>query len=323
MKILSWVVSGLMVCGGALELQAQDRYPSKPIQMVVPFSAGGAADIVARLIGAQMSSRLGQPIVVENKSGAGGAIATDYAAKAPADGYTVLMVSNTFTTLPVLNRKFSWNPTRDFRALYGVGSFPNVIVVHPDVPAKSMDELLALAKATPGAVTYASAGIGSTGHFSGELLAYLAKVSLTHIPYKGQPEAINDLLAGRLMMMPINSALVLQYVKSGKLRALAVTSATRSGMLPDVPTVAEATGLAGYEVGAWAGFVVRSDVPDPIARKLGETIGEIVNLPETTSQLVGLGMVMSPQNAQEFGRYISSESDKWAKVISSAHISLE
>lgn len=323
MKAVSFIIAGLMACGSGFEAQAQDRYPAKPIQMLVPFSAGGAADIVARMIGGQMSVRLGQPIVIDNKAGAGGAIATDFAAKAPADGYTVLMVSNTFVTWPALNRKFSWSPTKDFRALYGVGSFPNVIVVHPDVPAKSMDELLALAKAKPGAVTYGSAGIGTTGHFSGELLAYMANVSLTHIPYRGQPEAINDLLAGRLMMMPLNSALASQYVNSGKLRALAVTSATRSAMLPDVPTVAEAAGLTGYEVGAWAGFVVRSDVSDPIAQKLGDTIGEIVNLPETKLKLAELGMTLSPRNAQKFGGYISSESDKWAKVISFAHISLE
>lgn len=299
---------------------AQD-YPKGPIKIIVPFSAGGIVDSIARLIGEKLSTQYGQPVVVENKVGAGGAIGTDFVAKAPADGYTLLLVSPGHAVGPSLQKGVAWNPVRDFKAVAGLGVVPNVFVVHPDVPAKTMAELIDLAKknaATP--LTYATAGIGTSNHLSGELLVQEAGIKLTHVPYKGQPDALNDLLSGRVTTMPLTAALAAPHIKAGKLRALAVTTATRSSALPDLPTVAEAAKLPNYEVGTWFGLVAPAKVPQPVMTKLSTDVAEILELPDVRAKLTGLGMEINPQKPAEFDAYVASEFTKWAKVIKQAGI---
>lgn len=301
--------------------QAQaENFPNKPLRIIVPFTAGGVVDSIARIIGEKLSTKYGQPVVVENKSGAGGSIGTDFVAKSSPDGYTLLCVSPGFAVGPSLIKGVTWDPVRDFRAIGGFGVIPNVIVVHPDVPAKNMAELVALAKKSPAPLTYATAGVGTSNHLAGELLAQNAGIKLTHVPYKGQPDALNDLLSGRVTMMPLTAALAGPHVKAGKLRALAVTTAKRSVAFPELPTVAEAANLPSYEVGTWFGFVGPAKMPDAIARKLSVDVAEILSLPDVKTKLATLGMELAPQPPAEFDAFISAESSKWSKVIKQAGI---
>ncbi|WP_395058158.1 tripartite tricarboxylate transporter substrate binding protein [Polaromonas sp.] len=297
-----------------------DAYPARPLRIVVPFSAGGVVDSVARLIGEKLSVKYGQPVIVENKAGAGGAIGTDFVAKAPADGYTLLLVSPSHAVAPSLTRGVTWNPVRDFRAIGGFGFIPNVFVVHPDVPAKTMSELVDLAKKSPTPLTYATAGVGTSNHLAGELLAQMASIKLTHVPYKGQPDAMNDLLSGRVTMMPLTAALAVPHVKAGKLRPLAVTTAKRSTVLPDLPTLAEAAKLPGYEVGTWFGLVAPVKTPDAIARKLSTDVAEILTLPDVKVKFDALGMELAPQSPTEFDAFVGLEFTKWSRVIKQAGI---
>lgn len=315
----------LLATAGLLALAAtpalaQDSYPTKPIRIVVPFTAGGIVDSIARAIGDKLSTRYGQAVVVENKTGAGGAIGTDYAAKSPADGYTLLLVSPGHAVAPSLQKSVTWNPVRDFRAVAGIGVVPNVIVVHPSVPAKSMVELIELAKKSSSPLTYATAGIGTSNHLSGELLAQEAGVKLTHVPYKGQPDAMGDLLSGRVTLMPLTAALAVPHIKTGKLRPLAVTTGTRASVLPDLPTVAEAAKLPNYEVGTWFGLVAPAGVPEPIMRKLSADVAEILKMPDIKAKFAKLGMELDPQPPAQFDTFVKREFDKWAKVMKQAGI---
>jgi tripartite-type tricarboxylate transporter receptor subunit TctC len=299
---------------------AQGNYPTKPIRIIVPFTAGGVVDSIARLVGERLSVKYGQPVIVENKAGAGGSIGTDYVAKAAPDGYTLLCVSPGHAVAPSLIKGVAWNPVRDFRAIEGFGVIPNVFVVPTEVPAKTMAELVAMAKKANPPLTYATAGVGTSNHLSGELLAQIAGIKLTHVPYRGQPDALSDLLAGRVTMMPLTVALAVPHVKTGKLRPLAVTTSKRSSALPDIPTVAEATGLKGYDVGTWFGFVAPVKTPDAIAAKLSADVAEILADPAMKSKFDVLGLEVAPQGPKQFDAFIASEYDKWSKVIKTAGI---
>lgn len=299
---------------------AQDNYPNKPIRIVVPFTAGGIVDTIARTIGQKMSTKFGQPVIVDNKAGAGGAIGTDFVAKSVPDGYTLLLVSPGHAVAPSLQKGVTWNPVRDFKSVAGIGIVPNVIVVHPSVAAKTMAEFVELAKKSPTPLTYATAGIGTSNHLSGELLAQEASINLTHIPYKGQPDALNDLLGGRVDMMPLTAALAMQQVKAGKLRALAVTTGKRASVAPDLPTVAEAAKLPNYEVGTWFGLVAPTKTPEAAMRKLSGDVAEILAMPDVRAKLEGLGMELSPQKGPDFDAFVNSEFVKWSKVIKQAGI---
>ena len=299
---------------------AQGDFPSKPIRIIVPFSAGGVVDSIARIVGEKLSVKYGQPVIVENKAGAGGSIGTDFVAKSAPDGYTLLAVSPSHAVAPTLIKGVTWDPVRDFRAIEGFGIIPNVFVVHPDVPAKTMGELVALAKSSATPLTYATAGIGTSNHLSGELFAQSAGIKLTHVPYKGQPDALNDLLSGRVTMMPLTTALAAPHIKAGKLRALAVTTSKRSPALPQVPTVAESANLPGYEVGTWFGFVAPAKLPDAIARKLSADVVAILAMPDVKAKFDTLGMDLAPQSPAEFDAFIAQEFVKWSKVIKQAGI---
>ena len=299
---------------------AQADYPNKPVRLIVPFSAGGIVDSIARAVGDKLSTKYGQPVIVENKTGAGGAIGTEFVARAPADGYTLLVVSPGHAVAPSLQKGVAWNPVRDFRAIEGFGIVPNVIVVHPSVPANNMAEFIALAKKSSEPITYATAGVGTSNHLSGELLAQMAGIKLTHVPYKGQPDALNDLLGGRVSMMPLSLALAMPYIKAGKLRALAVTTAKRSSAMPELPTVAEAGKLPGYEVGTWFGIVAPAKMPEALIRKVSADVVEILAMPDMKAKFDTLGMELAPQGPAEFDAYIGKEYAKWSKVIKDAGI---
>ena len=308
-----------LLTAGPAAAQA-DAFPTKPIRIIVPFSAGGVVDSIARIVGEKLSVKYGQPVIVENKAGAGGSIGTDFVAKAAPDGYTLLCVSPGHAVAPTLIKGVTWDPVRDFRAIEGFGIIPNVFVVHPDVPAKTMGELVALAKSSATPLTYATAGIGTSNHLSGELLAQSAGIKLTHVPYKGQPDEVNDLLSGRVTMMPLTTALASAHIKTGKLRALAVTTSKRSPALPQVPTVAESANLPGYEVGTWFGFVAPAKVPDAVARKLSADVVAILAMPDVKAKFDTLGMDLAPQSPAEFDAFIAQEFAKWSKVIKQAGI---
>ena len=299
---------------------AQDNFPNRPIRIVVPFTAGGVVDSVARLIGEKLSTKYGQPVIVENRVGAGGSIGTDFVAKAPADGYTLLCVSPSHAVAPILNKGVTWNPTRDFRGIEGFGIVPNIVVVHPDLPVKDMADLIAMAKRSAQPLTFATAGVGTSNHLAGELLAQVADIKLTPVPYKGQPEALNDMLAGRVTLMPLTSALALGHMRSGKLKGLAVTTAKRSVASPQLPTVAETPGMTGYEVGTWFGMVAPAKTPDPVVRKLSADMREIIGMPDVKAKLEGLGMEFTPQGPAEFDAFVAGEFTKWTRVMKRAGV---
>ena len=319
MKFINAVAVAALALMPITAVRAEDAYPNRPVKIIVPFSAGGIVDSVARLVADKLSTKYGKPFIVENKTGAGGAIGTDFVAKAPADGYTLLTVSPSHAVTPSL-QKVNWNPVRDFKAIKGVGFVPNVIVVHPSVPAKTMQEFIELAKKSTPPLTYATAGMGTSNHLSGELLAQEAKIKLTHVPYKGQTDALNDLLSGRVSMMPMSAALAMPHVKAGKLRALAVTTTKRASALPDLPTVAEAANLPNYSVSTWFGLAAPAKTPTPIIQKLSADIAEILASPDIKPKYETLGMELSPQGPQQFDAFIVQEYDKWAKVIQQAGI---
>lgn len=301
---------------------AQESFPDRPLKVVVPFPPGGVVDVVARALAQRLSEKYGQPVIVENKAGAGGSIGTDLVAKAPPDGYTILMVGTGFTVLPQITKNLPWS-TADFRAVLNIGSVPNIVVVHPDVPVKNVGELIALAKTSPHPPTYGSPGIGSSPHLSGELLAQMAGVPLTHVPYKGQPQAVMDLLAGRLTMMALSAALAGPHLKTGKLRAIGVTADKRIVAHPELPSVAETAGLTEYDVRPWTGVFVPARTPESIARKLAADMMESLQLPDVKARMDTAGMELNPQPTTEFEAFVAAESKRWGAVLRKAGINAE
>ena len=321
MKFITSVLAAAALTAVAIApAAAQSTYPDKPIRIVVPYSAGGVVDTIARVIGDKLGTRLGQPVIVENKSGAGGAIGIDFVARAAPDGYTLLLASPALAVLPSLQKSVRWNGVRDFRAVGGIGVVPNIVVVHPSVPAKTMEEFVQLARKTNPPLTYATAGMGTSNHLSGELLVQEAKIKLTHVPYKGQTDALNDLLSGRVTMMPLTSQLAIPQVKEGKLRALGVTTAKRSSASPELPTVAESAKLPKYEVGTWFGLVGPKKMPQAVVDTLSKEVAEILTLPEVKTKLDGIGMDLDVQSAAAFDAYVAAETSKWTRVIKQAGI---
>ena len=293
---------------------AQGDYPSKPIRIIVPFAAGGVVDSIARLVGERLSAKYGQPVIVENRTGAGGSIGTDYVAKAAPDGYTLLCVSPGHAVTPSLIKGVAWNPVRDFRAIEGFGVIPNVFVVPTEVPAKTMAELVAMAKKANPPLTYATAGVGTSNHLSGELLAQSAEIKLTHVPYRGQPDALGDLLAGRVTMMPLTVALAVPHIKTGKLRPLAVTTAERVAQFPEVPTLKE-LGLLDDPVLSWYALIAPARTPAAIVAKLYKAYGDAAQTPEIQKLLAAQGLIYLPMSSAEFQAGIDKETARWARII--------
>jgi tripartite-type tricarboxylate transporter receptor subunit TctC len=309
-------VSAIAVAGDAV---AQSNYPEKPIRIVVGLSPGSQVDIVARLLGQKLAEALGQPIVVDNAVGAAGNIATDRVAKAAPEGYTLGLLSNGQLVVNPSLYKLAHDPVKDLAPVSLVTVSPNMLVVHNAVPAKSVKELVALAKAQPGGLTFASAGSGSGTHMAAELFKSAASLDIQHIPYKGGPPAMLDVLGGRVTMMFSPIAIVLPVVREGKLRALAVTSLRRSSMLPELPTVDE-SGFRGFEATVWVGLLAPARTPATIVRKLHLETVKALALPDVRTKLADLGFEIIGNSPDEFATVVKSEIPKWAKVINDAGI---
>lgn len=300
-------------------LATAQTYPNKPIRLIVGLSPGGGTDLTARIVAQKLSENLGQQVVVDNRAGAGTIIGTQLAIAAPPDGYTILMGTPHLTTLPSLNPKLPYDPAKDLAPITNVVSTPNLLVTHPSLPAKSVKELIALAKAKPGYLNYASAGIGGVAHLSAELFKAMAGVNIVHIPFKGAGPAVNDLLGGHVTMYFGSAASSLPQVRAGMLRALAVTGAQRLPEAPDIPTVAEA-GLPGFEVSNWNGLFAPAPTPKEIIAKLNAEVVTVLNMPGMKEKFLREGFTPVGNTPQEFAAYLRAETVKWAKVIRNAGI---
>jgi tripartite-type tricarboxylate transporter receptor subunit TctC len=295
-----------------------EAYPSRPVRIMVGFGAGGAPDILARLMGQWLSDHLGQPFVVENRPGASGDVATEAVVRAPADGYTLLLVSLANAVNATLDDKLNYNFMHDITAVAGISSDPDVMVVAPSFPAKTVPEFIAYAKANPGKINMASPGIGTSPHMAGELFKFMTGIEMAHVPYRSSPAAIADLLGGQVQVYfaPISGSI--DIVKAGKLRALAVTTAARAGALPDTPTVGEF--VPGYEVSAWYGVGVPSGTPAAIVDTLAKAIATALADPALKARLASIGSSAFVTSPAGFGEFIAAETEKWARVIKSAAI---
>jgi tripartite-type tricarboxylate transporter receptor subunit TctC len=291
-------------------------FPNKPVKLIVPFVAGGATDIVARLVAQKLSTAWGQPVVVENRGGAGGNIGADAVAKSPADGYTILVTSGSIVTVnPHMYAKMPFDAKKDLAPITNLASGPQVLVVHPAVPAKNVKELVALAKSKPGQLNFGSAGIGSQVHMAAEAFVYAAGIEAQHIPYKGEAVAFTDLAGGQVQFMVGNIAGATGHIQSGRIRALGVTSAKRSPQLPDVPTVAEA-GLTGFENTGWFGFMSPAGTPKSIIDKIHADTVKVLADQEVKDRLTQLGMAPVGNSPADFAKEIAAEYDRWGKVVS-------
>ena len=298
-------------------------WPAKPIRMLVPFPPGGGVDYAARIVGKHLSDRLGQPVLIDNRAGANGIIALEALKAAPADGYTLGTVSNGPLVInPSMYLKLPYDPVRDFTAIGRLVNFPLLLVAHPSVPAKSVPELIALAKAKPGALTYSSPGVGNGSHLAGELFASMANITLVHIPYKGTAPAATALLAGDVSLAFSSIPTVLPHVRAGKLRALAVGDAVRVPSLPEYPTIAE-SGVTGYEAFSWAGLIAPAGTPPDVVKRVNAEVGQILRQKAVVEQLAAEGTIPVPDTPEEFGAYIASELVKWAAIVKLANIKPE
>jgi tripartite-type tricarboxylate transporter receptor subunit TctC len=295
-------------------------YPAKPVRMIVGFAPGGGTDVVARVISQKLSEGYGQQVIVENRAGATGTIGADLVAKSAPDGYTLIMGHvNSHAIAPSMFKKLPYDALRDFATVAYVGYVPNVLVVHPSVPAKSMKELIALAKSKPGALNYASSGTGSTQHLAGEMFKQLAGVDIVHVPYKGSGQAIGDLLAGTVTMNFDTMPPVIEPIKAGRLRALAISTPRRIPQLPDVPTFTE-EGMSGFDVTNWYGVMAPAGTPREIVNKLNADINKAMQVPEVRARLEQVGTQLREGSAADFETFQKAEVAKYAKLVKDAGI---
>ena len=295
-------------------------YPNRPVRILVPFPPGAGVDIVARMLGLPLTDLWGQATVVDNRPGAGGTIACELAAKAAPDGYTLLLGNiSTFAMAPSLYKKVNYDPVQSFAPITLVNTSANVLVAHPSVPAATTQALIALAKAKPGQINYASAGSGTSPHLAAELFKSMAGVDLVHVPYKGSPQALTDLLGGQTQIMFASLVSALPHIRQARLRALGVTSLKRAAALPDLPAISEA-GLRGYDVSVWMGIVAPAGTPPAIIAQLNRQIAALLQSPDIRERLAVQGLEAASNSPAEFGSYIASEVRKWAVVIKQAGV---
>jgi tripartite-type tricarboxylate transporter receptor subunit TctC len=321
MKLIRLAV--LAACGLVAASAFAQSYPNKPVRMIVGFPPGGGTDVVARVIGAKLSEWWGQAVAVENRPGATGTIGADAVAKSAPDGYTLIMGHvNSHAIAPNLFAKLPYDPIKDFAAVSYVGYVPNVLAVHPSVPARSVKELVALAKGKPGQLNYASSGNGSTQHLAGEMFKQLTGTSIVHVPYKGSGDAIKDLLAGVVAMNFDTMPPVLPHIQAGKLRGLAISTPKRLAQLSDVPTFEE-EGIRGFDVTNWYGVMAPGGTPREIVTKLNSDINKAMQVPEVRARLEAVGTQLKEQSAAEFEGFMKAEVAKYAKLIKDANIRIE
>lgn len=314
--------SAIIALSACTVLSAQD-YPVKPLRFVAPNLPGGPTDILARLLGQKLSDSLGQPVVVENRAGAGGNIGTEVAAKAPPDGYTLVTGNNaTFGANVSLYRRLGFDPLKDFAPVVFVATQPNILVVHPALPVKNVKDLIALARARPGELNYSGSGVGAAAHLAAELFKNLTGTKIEHISYKSAAPALTDLIAGQTQLMFATALSVTPHIKANRVRALAVTTVKRSRLYADLPTVAEA-GVPGFEASTWHGVLVTGGTPAPIVERLNSELNKILQMPDVRERLAGLGAEIVGGSAKEFADHIRREIPKWAKVVKAINVQLD
>ena len=309
----------LHLAAGAALLPAVSRtaraqsYPTRPIRLIIGYTPGGSADMTARLMGQWLSEKLGQSFVIENRPGGGTNIATEAALRAAPDGYTLFLVAPANAINATLYNKLNFNFLQEIEPIAGIIRFPNVVVVNPSVPVKTIPELIAYAKANPGKLNMASSGNGSTIHMSGELFKMLTGIDMLHVPYRGGAPALTDLLSGQVQVMFDNLPTCAEHIKAGKLRGLAVTSTTRSDVLPDLPTVADS--LPGYEASAWYGLSAPKNTPPEIIQTLNKAVNAVLAEPAAKARFAEIGAILLPGSPADFGKLLADETDKWGKVV--------
>ncbi len=305
-----------------LSIAAQAQYPERPIRIIVPFPAGDGLDIQARMIGQKLSERLGQPVVIDNKPGAGTLIGVEAAAKSPGDGYTILLVTTTYAINPSLRDKVPYDPLKDFIPLIQTTAIPLVVVASNGFALNNFTEVMAMAKQKPGELTMGNSGMGTAAHIGMELLNGTAGIKFIHVPYKGIPPAMTDLISGRLQLLCTSPAQVMSTIREGKIKAVFTTGAKRMAQLPNVPTIQE-SGVAGYDVNAWVGLMVPAGTPDPIVQRLNREIASIINSPEIKTRLSNDGSEVVASSPEAFASHVRRELDKWGTVIRNAGIKAE
>lgn len=311
------------VMAGAPAVAQTPAYPAKPVRIVVPYPPGGTTDLLARLVAAKLGEKLGQNFLVENRAGASGAIGSQLVAKSPPDGYTLVMATiSSHGINSALHKALPYDPIADFAPITVVASTPNVITVNPEVAAKTLPELLALARAKPGALSFGSTSAGGSPHMSVELLKMMAGVNMVHIPYKGGGPMLTDLIGNQIPVGVDNLPSSMAHIRSGKIRALAVTTARRWPGAPDIPTVAE-SGVAGYEASAWFGLLGPAGTPKPVVDLLHRTVAEIVGRPDVAKQMLDMGAEPVANTPEAFGRQIAGEIDKWKKVAAATGVKVD
>ncbi len=314
MSAMMKVGSCAAVCFFVAASAAAQGYPVKPIRLVAPFAPGGGTDVLARIVGQKLNERWGQAVVVDNRPGAGGNIGADLVAKSAPDGYTLMLGGVPHAISMSLYKKLPYHLARDMTAAAPIATFPSVIVIHPAVAAHTVQDLVALAKAKPGSLNFGSPGNGSPNHLAIELLCKLGGVKMEHIPYKSAGQVASELLGGQVQLASMGFPTAIPHVKSGRMRALAVTSASRSAMLPDLPTVAEA-GIPGFDVTSWYGIFAPAATPRPVVGKLHDEVVAIVSSPDVSQRLASLGAEPYVPSLQAFGQHVKDEIAKWAKVV--------
>ena len=301
---------------------SSEPYPTKPIRIIVPFAPGGGTDLTARLVGQRLSERFGQPVIIDNRPGAGTMLGTELTLKSAPDGYTLMIASASHAINPALYRKVNYDPIRDFAPVTLAISFPFVIAVHPAVPARNVKELIAHAKANPGRITYASSGTGSTNHLAGELFKSMAGIDLLHVPYKGGGPAMNDAIGGQVSMIFGTVLETMPQVRAGKLRGLAVSSGKRAAFAPDLPTAAE-DGLPGYDVTGWYAFLAPAGIDRAVLARLNQEMTGALDYPAVKEKLLALGAEPWPTSPQKAQAFIAGEVTRWSQLIRAARISAE
>jgi len=312
------LAAGFIASPAVSRIARAQTYPARPVRLIVGFAAGGSVSLAARLIGQSLSERLGQPFIIENRPGAGTNLATEAVVRAPADGYTLLMISPPAAINATLYEKLNFNFIRDIAPVATVMRTPFVLEVNPSVPAKTVPEFIAYAKANPGAISMASSGIGSGPHVAGELFKMMAGVDMIHVPYRGSAPALTDLIGGQVQVMFDTTPTSIEQIKSGKVRALAVTTATRSEVLPEIPAMGDF--LVGYEASFWAGFGAPKNTPAEIVARLNKEINAALADPATKARLADLGGTVLSGSPADFGKLVADETEKWGKVVKYANM---
>ena len=320
MRILNILPAVLLALTGLA--QAQNSYPTKPVRIIVAYPAGGANDIVARAIGQELAQELGQPMVIENKSGAAGIIGADAAAKSPPDGYTLFMAAGAHTLAPSLHKSLPYDIVRDFQpvSLAALGTY--LLVIHPSVAANSVKELIELAKSKPGSLSFASSGVGAPPHLAGVMFQKLAGVTLNHVPYRGDTPAIADMMAGHVQLGFMSIQPLIPQVKAGTLRALAITSGRRSAAMPELPTIAE-SGLPGYDIGTWWGMLAPAKTPRPIVDRIAAAMRKVTAIPSVKERFAAGGIAAQSNLPDEFAAMIKSEVVRYRELASAAGVQPE